>query len=54
MTPADIAHKLTLIANLTAGELQGWKAQLGVHRPAFDGEKAALTTRKLQLARGGR
>lgn len=49
MTPAEIARKLDMIARLTADELRGW-CSLGLSmRPAFDGERAALTARAKAL-----
>ena len=49
MSAAEISHKLDLIARLTADELRGWWS-LGLSmRPAFDGERAALTARAKAL-----
>ena len=49
MSRSEIARKLDWIARLTADELRGWWS-LGLSmRPAFDGERAALTARAKAL-----
>lgn len=50
MTANERAHKLTLIARLTADELRGWAWAIGVvGRQPFDGEQEALIRRAKQL-----
>lgn len=46
------SRKLDMIATLTAGEIDGWRAEmLKGHRRAFPGETVALRVRARQLGR---
>ncbi len=50
MTPAQITHKLRLIAGLTAPEIEGWNwwREFDKREP-FPGEIAALAQREREL-----
>lgn len=49
LTAEQIAHKLRLIAGLTAAEVHGWRFWLGRDREPFPGEIAALAEREREL-----
>jgi hypothetical protein len=54
MTPTEIAAKLAMIPNLSAGELEGWTSEAR-RRGWFPGEMQAVLKRQATLkAKGGK